>query len=192
MPTSSSPGDPTAPSAPSAEVRGLVSFVLFVHLFLVAIALTAYTSPSSLQERLRDLFAPYLVTLNFDLNPNAYPMGRFYLTHERETDVDATIHIDARLPDGSERSLTIPEPGLWPGERRRRYQALANAAETLVESDEMQAALPRAIAGSVLREWGATGGEVRIERHLLLRPRTWLRAIGPKRPAQPEPLQHGL
>ena len=141
---------------------------LFIHLFAVAIALASYTDPSTLQERLRTVLAPYLTTLNFDLNPNAYPTGRFYLTHDLPIDVDAVIHVDATLPDGEERSITIPEPGLWPPERRRHYQALANAANTLVESDDYQAVLPKAIAGAILRSWGATSGTVRIERHLPL------------------------
>jgi hypothetical protein len=161
-----SPRDTATPTLPSAEVRGLVSLVLFIHLFAVVIALAAYARPSTLQERLRTLLSPYLATLNFDLNPNEYPTGRFYLTHDLPVDVDAVIQVDATLPDGEERSITIPEPGLWPPERRRHYQALANAANTLVESDDYQAVLPKAIAGALLSSWGATTGTVRIERHL--------------------------
>ncbi|HEX4143014.1 MAG TPA: hypothetical protein VHY91_05650 [Pirellulales bacterium] len=145
-----------------------MSLLLFVHLFAVVIALASYTAPSALQERLRILLAPYLATLNFDLNPNRYPTGRFYLTHDLPVDVDAVIRVDATLPDGTEHSLTIPEPGLWPPERRRHYQALANAASTLVEDDDYQAVLPKAIAGAVLRSWGASTGTVRVERHLPL------------------------
>ena len=160
---------PTQPPLPSSEVRGWVSLVLFIHLFAVAIALTAYAAPSTLQERLRTLLAPYLATLNFDLNPNAYPIGPV-LSDPRTADRRrrrASISTPS-CPMASERSITIPEPGLWPPERRRHYQALANAASTLVESDEYQAVLPRAIAGAVLRSWGATSGSVRIERHLPL------------------------
>jgi hypothetical protein len=164
----SSPRDRATSSAPSAEVRGLISFLLFIHLFVVVMGLAAYVQPSPLEERLRDLFAPYLVALNFDLKSTAYPTGRFYLTHDRETDVDAVIRIEAKLSDGTEQSLTIPEPGLWPPERRRHYQALANAAETLAENEDLQAALPRTIAGAVLRSWGAKTGDVRIDRHLPL------------------------
>ena len=76
------------------------------------------------------LLAPYLATLNFDLNPNAYPTGRFYLTHDRRD--RRRRHRSTSMPscptEPSDRS-TIPEPGLWPPERRRHYQALANAAE---------------------------------------------------------------
>lgn len=162
------PRDVGPPPLPSPEVRGWVSLFLFIHLFCVAVALASYTAPSALQERLRTVLAPYVATLNFDLNPNAYPTGRFYLTHDLPVDVDAVIHVDAKLSDGEERSITIPEPGLWPLERRRHYQALANAASTLVENDEYQAVLPKTIAGAILRAWGATGGTVRIERHLPL------------------------
>ena len=111
------------------------------------------------------------------------PRGRFYLTHELPVDVDAVLHIDAKLPDGEERSMTIPEPGLWPPERRRHYQALANAANTLVEGDEYQAVLPKAIAGAILRSWGATSGTVRIERHLPLQ----MEEVASSDPSQSDP-----
>ncbi len=161
-PTVSDTGQPTLPSS---DVRGWVSLFLFIHLFIVAIGLVSYVNPSTLQERLRTVLAPYLATLNFDLRPNAYPTGRFYLTHELPTDFDAVIHIDAEMPDGTERSLTIPEQGLWPLERRRHFQALANTASTLTESEDFQAVLPRSIAGAILRSWGATSGTVRIDRN---------------------------
>jgi hypothetical protein len=157
---------PQQPSAPSSEVRTLVSLLLFIHLFCVAIALSAYAAPSALQERIRTFFAPYLATFDFDVNTNAYPTGRFYLTHDREEEVDAVIHVEGTLPDGTTQSLTIPEPGLWPPERRRHFQSLANVASALVEDEERQAVLPRAIAGSLLGSWGATNGSLRIERHL--------------------------
>jgi hypothetical protein len=165
-PTPRDAGPPA--SLPSSEVRGVVSLLLFIHLFAVVISLASYTAPSTLQDEIRKLLAPYLATLNFDLNPNAYPTGRFYLTHDLPVDVDAVIHVDGTLPDGTERSITIPEPGLWPLERRRHYQALANAASTLVENEDYQAALPKAIAGSILQSWGATDGTIRIERHFPL------------------------
>jgi hypothetical protein len=168
QPNLSASRDVPPPAPPSANVRSLVSLGLFIHLFCVAIALAAYTDPSELQERVRTFLAPYLSVMNFDLNPNAYPSGRFYLTHELPVDVDAVIHVDATLPDGSERSIAIPESGLWPPERRRHFQALANAANTLVENEDLQAALPRAIAGSLLRSWGATSGNVSIQRHIPL------------------------
>jgi hypothetical protein len=157
--------EPGQAPLPSSDVRGWVSLALFIHLFAVAIALASYGNPSTIQERLRTVMGPYLATLNFDLNPNAYPTGRFYLTHDLPTDYNAVIHVDAKLPDGSERSITIPEAGLWPPERRRHYQALANSASTLVESDDYQATLPKSIAGAILRAWGASAGNVSIERN---------------------------
>src|SRR5580704_4228215 len=95
--------DAAPPSFPSSDVRGWVSLFLFIHLFSVGIALASYVDPSTLQERLRTVLSPYLATLNFDLNPNAYPTGRFYLTHDLPVDVDAVIRVDAKLPDGEER-----------------------------------------------------------------------------------------
>ena len=154
---------------PSPEVRGIIGLFLFIHLFAVALALTSYADTSALQNRLLQVFGPYTATMNFDLRPNIYPSGRFYLTHAEATDVDYAIEVDATLPDGSVEKVTIPMPGLLPGERLR-YQALANAAGVMASSEDVEPVLLRSIAGSILKRFGASKGLVRVRAHTLLSP----------------------
>ena len=147
-----------------------------------------------LQERLRDLFAPYLVTLNFDFNPNAYPIGPV-LSDARAatTDLDATIHIDAGWRTGRSGSLTIPEPGLWPARAAASLSGAGQRGQTLVENDELQAALP---GPSPARCFASLGSDQRrasaSSAACCCSPRTWLERFGPQQSLQPEPLQPGL
>lgn len=153
----------------SSEVRSLVSLLLFIHLFVVFVAVTTYTRPSGLQERLHELFSPYLRTLHLSAFPVTYPFARYHLTHALPTDVDFTCEVDYKGPEGRQ-TVTIPERPLWPRIRQRRYQALANAAGALTdeEADEdLGGILPRAIAGSVLKSHGATEGTFRCRAHYL-------------------------
>lgn len=160
-------GMPSEESTLSEGVRTTINLLLFIHLFAVAVAVTSYTNPSSLQVRLRETLAPYLQSFNFDLVPNAYNAAIFHLTHATEDDVDFTIEIDGRRTDGTTPKQTIPPPGLWPPERRRRYQALANAVGALCGNDELRLVLPSAIAGGVARQLALTKGSIRVRGHLL-------------------------
>jgi hypothetical protein len=151
----------------SPETRTWVSLLLFAHLFAVFVAVTTYTRPSLLQDRLHGVFAPYLRILHLTALPVSYPFARFHLTHAGPVDVDFSVEVDVQNPDGSTDTLIIP-PAVQPLVRFRRYQALANAAGALA-SDELGEAnasiLPRAIAGSVLAREGAGGGVLRIRGH---------------------------
>jgi hypothetical protein len=176
MPASTQRSDgksaPTSnPALPSPEVRGWINLLLFMHLFAVAVGLTAYASPSPLQDRLRKVFGPYLGTLNFDLKPNSYPTGRYFQTYGNENDVDFQLEIVGTLPDGATKTELVPDIGLWPGERQY-FQAIANAAGTMALSgnDELESILPRSIAGSLLKQWGAVRGTVSCKSHLPLTP----------------------
>jgi hypothetical protein len=149
----------------SPETRTWVSLLLFVHLFVVVVAVTSYTRPSALQLRLHALFAPYLRNLHLTALPTTYPFARFHLTHATESDVDFAIRVDTTGTDGAKQTITLPEP-LQPLVRFRRYQNLANAAGTLASGDSSDAVasiLPKTVAGSILRGAGATSGVIRIE-----------------------------
>jgi hypothetical protein len=158
-----------SPSEPSwsPEARTWASLLLFAHLFALVVAVTTYTRPSLLQDRLHGLFAPYLRNLHLTPLPVSYPFARFHLTHAGPVDVDFSVQIDAQKADGSTATVTIP-PDVQPLVRFRRYQALANAAGTLA-SDELGEAnasiLPKAIATSVLAREDAGGGVLRIVGH---------------------------
>jgi hypothetical protein len=161
--------EPPPPQLPwSPETRTWVSLLLFAHLFALFVAVSAYTRPSLLQERLHELFEPYLRNLHLTALPVSYPFARYHLTHAGPGDVDFSIEIDVDKPDGSTETVTIPA-ALQPLVRFRRYQALANAAGTLASDefgDEAAASiLPKAIAASVLKRHEAGGGIVRIRAH---------------------------
>lgn len=151
----------------SPEARTWVSLLLFAHLFAVVVAVTTYTRPSLLQDRLHGVFSLYLRNLHLTALPVTYPFARFHLTHAGPGDIDFSVDIDARKPDGSTETVTIP-PVVQPLVRFRRYQALANAAGALASDDVDETGasiLPKAIAGSVLARQQATGGTLRIQGH---------------------------
>jgi hypothetical protein len=152
----------------SPETRTWVSLLLFAHLFALCVAVTTYTRPSLLQERLHELFEPYLRNLHLTAFPVSYPFARYHLTHAGPGDIDFSVEVDVDEPDGSTKTVTIPA-ALQPLVRFRRYQALANAAGALA-SDEFgddagASILPKAIAASVLKRHEAGGGIVRIRAH---------------------------
>lgn len=160
--------DPQPPQPQwSPEARTWASLLLFVHLFAVVVAVTSYTRPSLLQDRLHGLFAPYLRNLHLTPFPVSYPFARFYLTHAGSGDVDYSVEVDLRRADGESETVALPADGLQPLIRFRRYQALADAAGTLAAgeftNEAVNSILPRTIAASVLRRHQADGGVVRIK-----------------------------
>jgi hypothetical protein len=170
--------DPDEPElAWSPELRTWVSLLLFAHLFALVVAVTTYARPSGLQEQLHALFDPYLRNLHMTAypvshpdSPVSYPFARYHLTHATPNDVDFAVEVEIPGPDGTIEKIVIPPPAAQPLVRRRRYQALANAAGALATgetNDEYTSILPRAIAGSILKQRGATQGTVRCRAHFL-------------------------
>lgn len=170
--------EPVTPSTAQA----VASLLIFIHLFLVAIAFTSYSSASALQQRLLSVFGPYLKTFNFDVNRTYGAAARYHLTHALQTDVDYTVEVDGKVKGTVER-VGIPPGGLWPRQRQQRYQALANATGWLAEDPVVQSILPRAIAGAVLDSLGAAQGTVRCRAHYL----TPLENMSSGTPAQRDP-----
>jgi hypothetical protein len=168
------PSAPQPASLPSPAVRTTVSLLLFMHLFAITVAIVAYPQPSMIETRLKQTLDPYLQPLNFDLSQAVYASGRLQLTHAAPTDVDYAIEVDAKQKDGTklQPALVIPQPDLWPPQRRRRDQALANATGALIGNeavaDDLEALLPKAIASSVLAANGGTAGAIRVKAHYLL------------------------
>jgi hypothetical protein len=165
--------DPQVPAPKpswSPEVRTWVSLLLFAHLFAVVVAVTTYTRPSGLQDQLHGLFAPYLRTLHLAVFPVTYPFARYHLTHAATSDVDFSCEVELKDREGALKTITVPELTLWPPVRYRRYQALANAMGTLAGeegNEELASVLPKAIAGSILKEQGAVQGTIRCRAHFL-------------------------
>jgi hypothetical protein len=166
METDPATAQPTWPR----EVRTIVSLLLVAHLFAVFVAVTSYTRPSALQDRLHGLFGPYLRNLHLTVHPVTYPFARYYLTQANPGDVDFSCEVEMPGKDGAVEKVVIPERGLQPLVRYRRYQALANAVGFLVQpegNEDNGSVLPKAIASSILKKQGATEGTFLCRAHYL-------------------------
>jgi hypothetical protein len=154
----------------SPDVRTWVSLLLFAHLFAIIVAVTAYTRPSGVQDQLHAFFSPYLRALHLAVLPVTYPVARYHLTHASPSDVDFSCEVDIKKQDGSVEKITIPDLGLQPRVRYRRHQAMINAMGSLAEgegNEELGSILPKAIAGSILKHYGASQGTIRCRAHYL-------------------------
>lgn len=152
------------PGPASIAVRSTVNLLLFLHLFVVAVALSGNFAPSGLQRRLLEVFAPYTRTLNFDLNYTPY-----YLTRGTEADVDHRIEI---LPRGASEAraedwLSLPDVGLRGGERYQRYQRLAATFAFLAADDTVAGQLAQAIGTHFSRRERTVPAQIRCRSHFL-------------------------
>jgi hypothetical protein len=162
---------------------------IFVHLFAVFVAVTTYTRPSAVQEQLHALFSPYLRNLQLTPYPVTYPFARYHLTHATTSDIDFTCEVDVENPGGQSETVSIPAERLWPPLRMRRYQAIANVAGALAQpegNEDLAGVIPKAIAGSILKQRGLTQGLVRIRYRFLpdmetFDPANPARSVGPVR-----------
>ena len=183
--------DPTGepPHAPdvgvSSTVQSCVSLAILIHAACVGILLWASYSPSAVQLRLTELFAPYVGLLAVD------PMGKeLFLTHGDIDDVDLRIEWrPSGAADDTPWEVAIPEASNRIGFERRRQQRLAweIASRFLEEGDERSAAEGGRLISDVGR-WLAFGrelkpGEIRVRRHSLQSPE----AVGSTDPADRDP-----
>ena len=142
MHSESTPGD--SATTWNSTARSIASLVLFIHLFCLAVALTANQAPSPLQERLLFVFRPYTQLLNFDVS-----FVRFDLTQETADDADQRIEY---LPEG--RAVTDADAwvllsgGIRGSDRQHRYQRLATLMSFFRarEDDSTTAVLASAVA----------------------------------------------
>ena len=163
-------GVPADAALPSEGVRTLVSFLLFVHLFALMVAVASNAGPvSAMRRALREAkpLIAYLQLLHMDLAYN------FHLTHATEWDTDHFLEIERDWkgqPDANAARLKLPEPGGLPGIRAQRYHNLARNLAGLVGQDEAESILPYAISRGLLAQHGITGGRhrFRCRRHFLL------------------------
>jgi hypothetical protein len=107
--------EPPGPLSPS--IRSLISLLLLLHLFVVAIALSSNFAPSQLQARLLSFFSPYAQRLNLDLNFTPYQ-----LTHASLDDVDQRIEVlPVEAASDSKDQWVTTRRGSRMGERYKRY-----------------------------------------------------------------------
>jgi hypothetical protein len=163
--TSTSDGSPDL-------LRSVLSVLIFVHLFCVAVVLSSNLGRSELQNRLVGIFAIYTQLLNFD--PDFTP---YYYTFGRDVDNDARLvvdlYADADLPVTAQplvKSVTLPDGGTnWLGDRRRYFALGRNVAfnaQPEQENDDRTGEIARAVGARVMRENGAKRAVVRCIQRL--------------------------
>ena len=167
------PNDPASPAdseLPSEGRRTVISFLLFVHLFALGVAIASNAAPvSPLRRQLREVpfIRPYLQLLYMDLGYN------FHLTYSEEYDTDHffELELSRKNTSGPETTkIVLPPSGLRPPIRRGRYHNLALNAARLEGDDQFESLLPKAIAKRLLAEAHVTEGNhrIRCRRHYLL------------------------
>jgi hypothetical protein len=162
MHTTAAPADHAVVPAPlpSPATRTVVTFLLIVHLFALAVAMASNDGGSQLASRLRPLVRPYLQLLAMDLS------YRFALINGSEADLDYSFVTDLTLPDGSTKTVVVPDPALGSGQRFRRYSQLGrrtavDAAQAELTGDDSGVGIvPSAVGGWVLRSNNATSGTI--------------------------------
>lgn len=147
----------------SETMRGIVSLVIFVHLFCVAVGLFANESTSVLAVQLRRVLGPYIRLLNLD--PQF--LSGFHLTHAMEYEDHHQLVIEV----ASEEPIYIPnqDGSLWGerlGFRQPRYLNLTRQFGLFAEegNDQAMAELARAIGGSLMTKMGARQMVLRCQR----------------------------
>ena len=154
---------------PPDWLRTVVSFLIVVHLFALAVAVLSNWNPSTLSMRLRQnvpLVKPYLQALAMD---QSY-LPSYGLTFAMEEDTDMAVELALELPDGSQKQIALPAKELWPRERWRRDARLAETAGDLTGErfKNIESMLPQAIAAHYVAKYEAKGGTIRFTRHKLL------------------------
>ncbi len=150
-------------SAPAAStLQSLVSLVLVLHLFCVAVVLASNFRRSLLQSELVRIFACYTRSLNFD--PQFTP---YYHTLGRAIDDDAIIVLDLYAkgdePAASQplvKTVRLPAGGSnWLTSRKRYFQLaklLALYADPESENDDMTSEIARSVGSRIMRETGTS------------------------------------
>ncbi len=189
---------PAQAPALSDTARTVISLLLFVHLFALAVAILSNTSPlpepdqaalPDLKRQLRQVpgLVPYLQWLDMDFGytgGDRYQSADYHLTHNTFWDLAYRVELTLKLPDGSEQQVVIPNDSLQPGLRRLHYQMLATRMARLEGYDGPDAQLPLAVAAHYVKRFGATGGRLRLVGEMQ---RTMEELNGLGRPAGEEP-----
>ncbi len=163
-PTPTTPADDSLPLlAPPG--RTIISFLLFLQLFALAVAVLSNELPSPLEVGLRKVVEPYLKLLTMDLS-YAYNFTFGFTGTDAEAMQDTTywLEADLNLPNGKPLNVVFPQPGLEPKQRFRHYERTIKRAAAALGSNSTESLLPGAIATRLVKETGATGGTIRLLR----------------------------
>jgi hypothetical protein len=161
-------------------MRTMISFLLFLHLFALGVAVASNAGPvSPLRRGLRraPLVRPYLQLFEMDLAYN------YHLTFGSEMDCDHFVEVELDWKGQTEPQasrLVLPEPSLNPPLRRKRYHNLALSMAGLEGQDAVESLLPLTSSRTLLAERGITTGthRFRLRRQLLL-PRREMASLNP-------------
>lgn len=188
------PSEAVAGKELSAGWRSLLSFLIFLHLFALLVAVTSQHLGSVLTTKLRrvpDLSAVpgigsqswahrlpqvqnYLQMLNMDLGYAFHLSSGGPDVSNRAPDTEFAWEGDFALPGETQKSQ-FPEPGTWPRQRRNRFAALGRLAAHFASTDRLSTS-ETVLAGGIAAGWAhehrATAGTVRLMRRDL--PRTVL------------------
>lgn len=175
-----------SPALPGQITRTVVSFLLFLHFFALAVAVLSNWSPSPLSLGLRKVpcLRAYLQFLDLD---QSY-IGLFNLHDGLPEDTDAFVEVDLKFKDGTDEHVVVPDSNIWPRQRRQHYARVAETAADLSENEDLQSVVPQAVAAYLVRKAEAEGkkvrsGDVRVRR-LLLQP---MEAVASSLPAERDP-----
>jgi hypothetical protein len=167
MQASRTTSDVNTGNMPAESVRTVVSFLIFLHFFALAVAVLSNWNPSDLALRLRrvPLLKPYIEYLTFD--QSYVPLYGF--TFGMPEDTDCKIEVSVKLDDGSEKTWVLPDEDVWPRQRRRHEARLVETAADMTGEDyrNFQSIVPQAIAAYVVaQEPQAKSGVIRCTRQL--------------------------
>lgn len=130
MPSAEPPAsDPTPDGMPSSGVRGVITYLIFLHFFFLLIGIKSRTDSSGLEQDLRNKvpgLRPYLQLLGMDLSYMFHftyydpsPVATYPLT-----DTDFFVEADIPQPDGSTKLVVLPNRDDLHGQRFRRLERL--------------------------------------------------------------------
>jgi hypothetical protein len=145
------------PAGETSALRSVISLVLFIHLFCMAVVLSSNFRRSALQARLVTVIAPYTQLLHLD--PNFTP---YYFTLGRPADDDTwlviDLYADANLPVNEQpvvQTVRLHESaGAWLGNRRRYMQLaqmLAASADPETENDDITSEIAKPVGVWLIR-----------------------------------------
>lgn len=156
-----------ADDMPPSHVRAVLSFLLFVHLFCVAMALAGIYAPSRLQERLAEAVSPYTRFFGLDLNSQFY-YAPYHLTGGIEIDDDHLVEVQWSDAQGEPQILLLSEDSIRGtcGHQRRQMLGKFISDMTVQQADGAIDPLAKMLTVRTLKDHGATRGTFRIRRHL--------------------------
>jgi hypothetical protein len=155
-----------------AIARSVLSLLICIHLFCVAVVLSSNFRRSALQARLVSIFAGYTKLLHFDpeFTPYYYTLGR---TSDDDTWLTIDLYPSADQPVGQQqvaKTIRLPDGGSNLFENRARAfqlaKLLAMNAEPGNDNDDLTGEIARSVGGWAMRTTGNHRAVVRCIRRM--------------------------